>query len=94
MKTKAYSSANGKSYIKSGKKIYLKINGKTYSAKTKKGKATFNIKLTKKGTYKSTFIFKGDNAYKKVQKNMHKMSLSLGFGIIGEFFFFLLICVS
>lgn len=29
----------------------------------------------------------GPYAYKKVQKNMSKMNLSLGFGIIGDFFF-------
>ena len=30
----------------------------------------------------------GSYAYKKVQKNMRKMGLSLGFGIRGDFFFF------
>ena len=53
-----------------GKKITIKVNGKTYSATTnKKGVATFKItKLSKKGTYKSKIVFKGDKWYKGVSK--------------------------
>ena len=53
-----------------GKKITIKVNGKTYKATTnKKGVATFKItKLSKKGTYKSKIVFKGDKWYKGVSK--------------------------
>ena len=63
--------------LKSGKnpvkkvKVTLKIKGKTYKATTNsKGKATFKIKLTKKGTYKSTVTFTGDKSYNKVSKSI------------------------
>ena len=48
-------------------KIYLKIKGKTFTAKTNKyGKATFKItKLTKKGTYRATVTYNGNNCYAK-----------------------------
>ena len=75
-KTKKYSvtlktikglSANGKVYLKAGKKITLKLNGKTYTAKTNsKGKATFKLKITKKGKFTAKITFAGDNSmYKK-----------------------------
>ncbi len=53
-----------------GKKLTIKVNGKTYKATTnKKGVATFKItKLSKKGTYKSKIVFKGDKWYKGVSK--------------------------
>lgn len=53
-----------------GKKITIKVNSKTYKATTnKKGVATFKItKLSKKGTYKSKIVFKGDKWYKGVSK--------------------------
>ena len=62
--------ANGKA-IKSVK-ITLKIKGKTYNAKTnKKGKAVFKIKnLKKRGTYKATVKFAGNNYYNKVTKKV------------------------
>jgi hypothetical protein len=42
---------DGKTYLSAGKKITLKLNGVTYTAKTNaKGVATFNVKITKKGT--------------------------------------------
>ena len=52
-----------------GKKITIKIKGKTYSAKTNsKGVATIKVKLTKKGTYKYTAKFAGDNTYNTISK--------------------------
>ena len=54
-------------------KVTLKIKGKkTIKAKTNaKGKATFKIKkLTKKGTYKATVIYKGNKYYNKVTKKV------------------------
>jgi hypothetical protein len=54
-------------------KVTLKIKGKKLlKAKTNaKGKATFKIKkLTKKGTYKATVIFKGNKYYNKVVKKV------------------------
>ena len=60
---------SGKSVLKS-KKVTLKINGKTYSAKTNNnGVATITIKLTKKGTFKYTANFAGDNTYKAASKS-------------------------
>ena len=48
-----------------GKKITLTIGGKTYTATTSStGKATFTVKLTKKGTFSYTAKFAGDSAYK------------------------------
>ena len=71
-KTKKYSII-----LKSGKipvkkvKVFLKIKGKTYKATTNnKGKATFNIKLKKKGTFKTTITFKGNKYYKKSSKTI------------------------
>jgi hypothetical protein len=64
--------------LKAGKKpvkkvqVTIKIGKKTYKAKTNnKGKATFKIKkLTKKGKYKATITFKGNNAYKATTKKV------------------------
>ena len=54
----------GKTAIK-GKKVTIKVNGKTFSAKTNaKGVATISVKVAKKGTFKATFKFAGDTAYK------------------------------
>lgn len=54
----------GKTAIK-GKKVTIKVNGKTFSAKTNaKGVATISVKVAKKGTFKATFKFAGDSAYK------------------------------
>jgi|GEM_PF-1880242 len=48
----------------SNKKITFTVNGKTYIAKTNsKGVASVNVSLTKKGTYKYTAKFDGDNQY-------------------------------
>ena len=62
---------NGKTYLKSGKTLTLKVNGQTYTAKTNtKGQATFNIKLTKKGTYNAAISFAGDNTYRASSKTV------------------------
>ena len=71
LKTIKGSSANGKTYLSSGKKVTLKINGKTYTAKTNaKGQATFSIKLTKKGKFQTLIKFAGDNTYEAASKKV------------------------
>ena len=53
------------------KKITFKVNGKKYTAKTnKKGVATVNLKLTKKGTFKVKASFAGDKTYRSVSKTV------------------------
>jgi predicted outer membrane repeat protein len=73
-KVKKYTVALKNSKGKALKKvrITLKVKGKTYNAKTNgKGKATFKIKkLTKKGKYKATVTYKGNNYYNKVIKKV------------------------
>ena len=62
---------DGKTYLKSGKKITLKVNGKIYTAKANnKGVAKFNIKLTKKARYIAKISFKGDKTYKAATKSI------------------------
>lgn len=63
--------ADGKTYLKKGKKLTLTVNGKTYSAKTNaKGIAKFTIKLTKKGKYSAKVKFAGDKTYKSSSKSV------------------------
>ena len=52
--------------------LILKLKGKTFKAKTNnKGQATFKItKLTKKGKYNAKVIFKGNEFYNSVNKNV------------------------
>ena len=73
-KTKKYTATLKTNKNKAMKKVklYLKVKGKTITAKTNsKGKATFKIKnLKKKGTYKATITFKGNNNYNKVSKTV------------------------
>lgn len=72
-KTKKYTVIlkSGKNVLKN-KKVILKIKGKRYSAKTNsKGKATFKIKLSKKGKYKTVITFGGDKLYKSSKKSVH-----------------------
>ena len=71
-KTKKYiiTLKSGKKAIKKAR-ITLKMKGKTYKAKTNvKGKATFKIKLTKKGAFKATIKFKGNKYYKAATKKV------------------------
>jgi len=64
LKTIPGSSADGKTYLASGKKVSLKINGKTYTAKTNaKGQATFSLKITKRGIFNAVVSYDGDNTY-------------------------------
>ncbi|WP_298501070.1 Ig-like domain-containing protein [uncultured Methanobrevibacter sp.] len=64
LKTIKGSSADGKTYLGSGKTITLSVNGKTYTAKTNaKGQATFKLNINKKGTFKATVSYAGDNTY-------------------------------
>ena len=69
-KTKKYSITlkTNKNKAMKNTKVTIKVNKKTYTAKTdKKGVATFKItNLKKKGTFKATITFKGNNNYKKV----------------------------
>ena len=52
-----------------GKKLTFTVNGKKYTGKTnKKGIAKVKIKLSKKGTYKFTVSFAGDNTFAKISK--------------------------
>ena len=71
LKTSKCSSADGKTYFKSGKKVTLKINGKTYTAQTNaKGQATFSLKITKKGIFTALIKYAGDNTYKSASKKV------------------------
>ena len=62
---------SAKNHPVKGKLIKFTVKGKTYSAKTnKKGIASVNIKLAKKGTYKVAVKFAGDTMYNKVTKKI------------------------
>ena len=52
-------------------KVEIKIKKKTYKATTNaKGKATFKVKLTKKGNYLATVKYGGNKYYKGASKNI------------------------
>ena len=71
LKTIKGDSADGKTYFGAGKKVTLSLNGKTYTGKVdSNGKATFNLQLTKKGSYSATVNFAGDTTYKAAAKNV------------------------
>ena len=60
---------NAKKHPVKGKKITFTVNGKTYSATTNaKGVATVKVSLSKKGTYKFTAKFAGNNMYAAISK--------------------------
>ena len=62
---------DGKTYLSSGKKVTLKVNGNTYSGTIDgSGKVTFNVKLTKKGTYNAVISFSGDQTYEAAEKTV------------------------
>ncbi|MBE6489360.1 MAG: hypothetical protein E7Z83_00645 [Methanobrevibacter sp.] len=69
LKTIKGSSADGKTYLKSGRLVKLTVDGKTYTAKINaKGQATFSLKITKKGKYQATVKFDGGKTYESVSK--------------------------
>ena len=78
-KTKKYSITlkdnKGKAIKKA--KVTFKVKGKTYKATTNnKGKATFKItKLTKKGKYKATIKYTGNNNFKAVTKTIKYITI-------------------
>ena len=52
-------------------KVTLKISGKKYTAKTNnKGKATFKLKVKKKGNFKAAITYAGNAYYNKVTKTV------------------------
>ena len=62
---------DGKTYLSSGKKVTLKVNGNTYTGTIDaNGKVTFNVKLTKKGTYNAVISFSGDQTYEAAEKTI------------------------
>ncbi|WP_405274218.1 hypothetical protein [Methanobrevibacter sp.] len=66
------SSADGKVYLKSGKKVTLQVNGKIFSGKTNsKGQVTFKItNLNKKAKYKAKISYAGDITYEAATKTV------------------------
>jgi hypothetical protein len=72
-KTKKYTitlKGNSGKLIKNAK-VSMKVKGKNYIAKTNaKGKATFKLKLNKKGNYKATVKYAGNGQYNAVSKNV------------------------
>lgn len=72
-KTKKYSITLKDSQGKAIKKVKvtIKIKKKIFKAKTNaKGKATFKLKLTKKGNYKAIVKYAGNVYYNSVKKNI------------------------
>ena len=62
---------DGKTYIKSGKKLTLTVDGKRYTAKiTSGGIAKFKVKLTKKGKYVAKIKFEGGKTYESSTKKI------------------------
>ena len=73
MKTKKYKITLKDSLGKGIKnaKVTIKIKNKKYSAKTNaNGQATFKLKLTKTGKFKSSVTFAGNGYYNSVRKKV------------------------
>ena len=61
---------DGKTYL-SHKKVTLKVDGKTYTGTIDgAGKVSFNVQLTKKGTYSAVISFDGDKTYESAAKTI------------------------
>ncbi|WP_298522811.1 hypothetical protein [uncultured Methanobrevibacter sp.] len=75
LKTKKYSVTlkTNQNEVMKNTKVTIKVNKKTFIAKTnKKGVATFRItKLTKKGNFKATITYGGNECYNKVTKKVN-----------------------
>jgi parallel beta-helix repeat protein len=68
---KTVANADGKTYLKEGKKVTVTVNGKTYTTKTdSKGQATFKLSISKKGKYTATVKFAGDSTYSASSKSV------------------------
>lgn len=79
LSTEPCSSIDGKTYLASGKVMKLLIGGKTYTATTDgNGKATFDITMTKKGSYTATVKFVGDQSYATSSKTVKITLKSVG----------------
>ena len=62
---------DGKTYLQAGKKVTLKVNGKTYTGSINSaGRVSFNVQLTKKGTYNAVISFAGDRTYDSATKTV------------------------
>ena len=61
---------DSKTYLRDNKEVTLKVNGKLYSGNIKNGVVTFNVKLTKKGTYAALVSFGGDSTYEPASKRV------------------------
>lgn len=62
---------DGKTYLSSGKKVSLKVDGKTYTGTIdKNGKVSFNVQITKKGTFNAVISFDGDKTYNSATKTI------------------------
>ena len=73
-KTKTYtvSLKDNTGKVMKNTKLSLKVNGKTYTVKTNKyGKASFKIKLYKKGSFKAVITYAGNKYYNKVTKTVY-----------------------
>ena len=74
IKSRKYLTARLKDNLgKAMKKVRLTVtvNGMTYSAKTdNRGYADFLVNMVRKGTYKATFTYYGNDFYKSVSKSI------------------------
>ena len=71
LSTIAGSSADGKVHLRTGLKVTMDINGKSYTGSTNsKGQVSFNLQLTKKGTYNAKISYAGDQTYNSASKTV------------------------